>query len=177
MKTKRSSLALLKKEFEEQSKVPNRSSRRQKKTFGKKKKKPSATTAAAAATTSEQPPPPAAAQAEAEAEAPAAPKKGMFEGVKETLDAVNKQSYYQALALNKELEDKGVLPPLERKPKPSPPGGDKEGGVVAEDSPDLATAAASTEGVANEGQDVVASRGGGGKRRKKGGKAKKSKRK
>eukprot|EP00903_Cladosiphon_okamuranus_P008616 g8263.t1 len=180
VKTKRSSLALLKKEFEEQSKVPNRGSRRQKKSFGKKKKKGSATAAAAGAATTEQPPPPAAA-AQAEAEAPAAPKKGMFEGVKETFDAVNKQSYYQALALNKELEDKGVLPPLER--KPSPPGGDQEGEVAAEDGPELAAEAAATvaTGVSDEGQPVAAaaaaSQGDGGKRRKKGKGGKKGKRK
>ncbi|CAM9130205.1 unnamed protein product, partial [Scytosiphon promiscuus] len=108
VKTKRSSLALLKKQYEEQSKVPNRS----------------------------EPPSPSAADPTT---SPPAPKKGMFEGVKETLDAVNKQSYYQALALNKELEEKGVLPPLER--KEVPPG--VEGATVAAnegpDASELAT--------------------------------------
>lgn len=41
--------------------------------------------------------------------------EGMFRGLRKTLEAVNQQSYYQALALNKDLEDKGVLPRLERK--------------------------------------------------------------
>lgn len=178
VKTKRSSLALLKKQYEEQSKVPNRSSRRQKKMFGKKKTKASATVAAATAT-SGQPPAPAAAQTEAEA--PAAPKKGMFEGVKETLDAVNKQSYYQALALNKELEEKGVLPPLER--KPTPPGGDNGGeAVVAEDGPELAaTAATVATGVPDGGREAApaaaTSKVGGSKRRKKGKGGNKGKRK
>eukprot|EP00752_Nemacystus_decipiens_P005651 g5114.t1 len=175
VKTKRSSLALLKKQYEEQSKVPNRSSRRQKKMFGKKKKEASAAVAAAAAT-SEQPQPPAAAQTQEEA--PTAPKKGMFEGVKETLDAVNKQSYYQALALNKELEDKGVLPPLER--EPTPPGGDKEeGAVVAEDGPEFAAAPAAVAAGVPDGAGAGAATppGVGSKRRKKGKGGKRGKRK
>lgn len=176
VKTKRSSLALLKKEYEDQSKVANRSTRRQKKAFGKKKKTVSATAAAAGAT-SEQPPAPPATQAEAEA--PAAPKKGMFDEVKETLDAVNKQSYYQALALNKELEDKGMLPPLER--KPAAPGGDKEEAVVDEGGPELATKAATAVAAGvPDGEEAVgaaASTGGGSKRRKKGKGGKKGKRK
>lgn len=171
VKTKRSSLALLKKQYEEESKVPNRSARRQKKAFGKKKA--SATPAAAAAATNEQLPLPPT--AETPVEAPAAPKKGMFEGVKETLDAVNKQSYYQALALNKELEDKGVLPPVER--KPAPPGGDKEGGVVAEGRPELAAEAAVAAGVPEGRGAAAVSQGGGSKRRKKGKGGKKGKRK
>lgn len=43
---------------------------------------------------------------------------GIFDGMRKTLEAVNQQSYYQALALNKDLEDKGVLPRLASVPDP-----------------------------------------------------------
>ncbi|CAN0010472.1 unnamed protein product [Pylaiella littoralis] len=148
VKTKRSSLALIKKRYEEESKVPNRGARRRKKSFGKKKassKKAGVSAAAAAAVvaTREQPSSSLETATEAaETEPPAAPKKGMFEGVKETLEAVNKQSYYQALALNKELEEKGVLPPLEREPSSSDKD-EKEIGFAEEGSePEIAAAAA-----------------------------------
>lgn len=173
MKTKRSSLALLKKEYEEQSKVPNRSSRRKKKAFGKKAsgKKPVAAT--------KDPPssPSTAVETTAvgvtEQEVGPAPGKGMFAGVKETLEAVNKQSYYQALALNKELEDKGVLPPLER--APGPPGGAEEV-AIAEDPSEASESAAGAPAEQGEAETAaspagVASQGGATKRRKKGKKA------
>lgn len=61
--------------------------------------------------------------AEMQAGEPAPTEGGMFAGVRKTLEAVNQQSYYQAVALNKELEEKGVLPPLEREPEtPGSPG-------------------------------------------------------
>ncbi|CAN0176157.1 unnamed protein product [Ectocarpus sp. 12 AP-2014] len=166
VKTKRSSLALLKKEYEEQSKVPNRSSRRKKKAFGKKAagKKPSASTTSPSAAVE------TTAAGATEEEAGPAPGKGMFSGVKETLEAVNKQSYYQALALNKELEDKGVLPPLER--TPGPPGGAEDVAIAEERS----QAPAGATAVQGEAEIVaspagVASQGGGTKRRQKGKKA------
>ncbi|CAM9125968.1 unnamed protein product [Ectocarpus sp. 6 AP-2014] len=174
VKTKRSSLALLKKEYEEKSKVPNRSSRRKKKAFGKKAagKKP-------AAATKEPPSSPSAAvettaAGATEQEVGPAPGKGMFAGVKETLEAVNKQSYYQALALNKELEDKGVLPPLER--TPGPPGREEEVAIAEErsEAPESAAGATAVQGEAEtvaSPAGVVASQGGGTKRRKKGKKA------
>ncbi|CAM9888749.1 unnamed protein product [Ectocarpus fasciculatus] len=173
VKTKRSSLALLKKEYEEQSKVPNRSSRRKKKAFGKKAsgKKP-------AAAMKEPPSSPSTAvettaAGATEQEVGPASGKGMFAGVKETLEAVNKQSYYQALALNKELEDKGVLPPLER--APGPPGGAEEV-AIAEDPSEASESAAGVPAEQGEAETAaspagVASQGGATKRRKKGKKA------
>lgn len=57
---------------------------------------------------------------------------GIFSGVRKTLEAVNQQSYYQALALNQELEDKGVLPRLAT--VPDPPGAESAT-TVANDEP------------------------------------------
>lgn len=154
--------------------MPNRSTRRKKKAFGKKAsgKKP-------AAATKEPPSSPSTAvettaAGATEQEVGPTPGKGMFAGVKETLEAVNKQSYYQALALNKELEDKGVLPPLER--TPGPPGGAEEVAIAEErsEAPESAAGATAVQGEAEtvaSPAGVVASQGGVTKRRKMGKKA------
>lgn len=85
---------------------------------------------------------------------------GMFGGMLKTLEAVNQQSYYQALALNKELEDKGVLPRLDR--KPDPPGDEAvaPGADLSRDSDgSLTTTEDSSVGGSRGEMDVTTERG------------------
>lgn len=135
--------------------MPNRTERRQNKSFGKKAKKVSAKGEVAIPrgvagegdgdTYSTVTKTPATTGNSETSEDQPAEKEGMFGGMKRTLEAVNQQSYYQALALNKELEDKGVLPRLES--TPGPPGGER---VVAD-----ATGSASEVGVEEDAQVVI----------------------
>ena len=136
VKTKRSALRLIEKRVEEESRVPNRAARRLNKRSGSEKRQlkrgieAEATTTPSASLSREQLSSArvgeASGGASSEPQTPSATSNsddgdrgaggGMFGGVVKTLEAVNRQSYYQALALNKELEDKGVLPRLEREP-------------------------------------------------------------
>lgn len=184
--------------------MPNRTTRRlnkaggRSKTSAKKTFKKDATIAAsaAAATASQQPAsegregspasmaqtPPANGTSDAGevAEGDEETSDGFFGGMRKTLESVNQQSYYQALALNKELEDKGVLPRLERKPEPPSPGDD---GVVGETAGSLEVEAVEDNSAGGGGVDVadvvereVISERGVGKRRGKRGKKGKRKR-
>lgn len=81
---------------------------------------------------------------------------GIFDGIRKTLDDVNQQSYFQALALNKELEDKGVLPKLDSVPGPPPAGASapvEEGGMSA--SRDAGGGSGAGDIVRTEGTEAV----------------------
>lgn len=127
---------------------------------------------------------------------PASEKIGVFENVRRTLDAVNQQSYYQAVALNKELEDKGVLPRLEGGPKgPSAEseeaaaGGDKpgpssgsvvgreKGGVVSSERVVKAATAGDSDGGDGGGVELLSEEGDSSKPQGRGKKGKKKKKK
>lgn len=115
VRTKRSALKLIDKRRRQEMVTPNRSSRRQQKSYK------------TAATPSRRTSIPVQSHLRSTASADDAPKakdeeqiepRGMtevFGGLRKTLEAVNQQSYYQALAFNKELEEKGVLPPSRKK--------------------------------------------------------------
>lgn len=115
----------MEKRRQEEVRVPNRSTRRQKKGNKQQSKVSAAESSAASkpgrdAGPSAGPGPGSAEVALASNEPREAgdpsgeEQQGMFAGVRKTLEDVNQQSYYQALALNKELEEKGILPRLER---------------------------------------------------------------
>lgn len=164
VKTKRSTLRLMEKRVEQENRVPNRATRRQLKRNRSRE-----------AQTEKAPAPrqrPISARSgetrddviSSELKTPSTVSNsdsGMFGGMMKTLEAVNQQSYYQALALNKELEDKGVLPRLDRKPDAS---GDEAVAAGADLSRDyrgsLATTEDSSAGGGRGDMDVINEGGG-----------------
>lgn len=120
VKVKRSALRLMEKRRQEELQVPNRESRRRQKAK-RQPKTSAAATASVAADAPTEPLPSTGAPTPARDLAPDATAtgeqgSGLFGGLRKTLEKVNQQSYYQALALNKDLEQRGILPPVERQP-------------------------------------------------------------
>lgn len=158
VKTKRSALRLLQKRREEELRVPNRRDRRGSRFKDRKRSKqlaveklpfstninPKTANAAAACEQSSRAGEFSAGVGEENMTTQGVEENrdegGMFDGIRKTLEAVNQQSYYQALALNKELEDKGVLPKLQSVPEPPSKRGGTEPTTVSTYSTDMSLA-------------------------------------
>ncbi|CAM9378741.1 unnamed protein product [Choristocarpus tenellus] len=135
VKTKRSALKIVERQLEKERKVPNRSDRRNRaikqktakpNVASRKKVRPppipedqtnvtgkvkGASKAAVTASTKE------SIEADTEkvvVEEGSKDTGGLFAGLKRTLEDVNQLSYAQAVALNRDLEERGVLPPVKR---------------------------------------------------------------
>ncbi|CAM9919750.1 unnamed protein product [Discosporangium mesarthrocarpum] len=129
VKTKRSALKLVEKQIQRESQVPNRQARRQRK-LGKEAKKPAKTaspinpagaTGVAGREKSRASGTGTGARAGATKEGPrenpgVEPKEGgILDGVRQMLDDANQLGYAQAMVLNQNLEERGILPPINQK--------------------------------------------------------------